>query len=104
MLYSFTLGAAMTFKVQKRMCETCIYRKGLGWNIEHLEEQVRDRYVGFKGFRECHHAKTRSGVCCAGFWTRHKDEFQAGQIAQRLGLVEYVNVDVMKTKRPRRKA
>jgi hypothetical protein len=73
------------------MCETCIYRKELNWHIEELEDQVRDKYVGFKSYRACHHAD--GGVCCRGFWERHRDEFAAGQIAQRLGLVEFVDVD-----------
>ena len=75
------------FRVRKKQCKTCIYRKGLGWNIKHLESQVRDRYMGFKGHRICH---TTKGVCCAGFWARHKDEFPMGQIAQRLNAVIFV--------------
>lgn len=84
------------FLVQRRMCATCIYRPGLGWDIQHLEDQVRERLGGrkidfFRGARLCHHAKTSEKVCCAGFWTRHKDRFQLGQIAQRLGLVRFVD-------------
>jgi hypothetical protein len=30
---------------------------------------------------------------CAGFWAKHQDEFAAGQIAQRFGLVEEVDDD-----------
>ena len=45
--------------------------------------------------RECHHAKRGSGVCCRGFWDRHADDFQAGQIAQRLNLIEYVKEDIL---------
>jgi hypothetical protein len=48
--------------------------------------------MGFKGWRVCHHSKD---VCCRGFWNRHKDEFQAGQLAQRLGWVEFVSVDTL---------
>lgn len=36
-------------------------------------------------------------MCCRGFWEAHKDAFPAGQIAQRLGLVEFVDVDTLKT-------
>jgi hypothetical protein len=77
------------------MCATCIYRPGLGWRIEDLEAQIADpRMKGFfVKYRECHHAKRKSGVCCAGFWARHKDHFQTGQLAQRLDLVEFVEVD-----------
>lgn len=85
------------FQVQARVCATCIYKSGLGWRIAELEDQVRDKRArfGFKSYRECHHAKRGSGVCCRGFWNAHKDEFAAGQIAQRLQLVEFVDVDVM---------
>jgi hypothetical protein len=80
----------MTFKVMTTLCDTCIYKKGLGWDIKRLEAEVKDKYIGFKGWRECHHAERGSGVCCRGFWNAHKDEFQAGQIAQRMKLVEFV--------------
>ena len=53
-------------------------------------EAGRSLYVGFKGHRICHHTKD---VCCRGFWNAHKDEFPMGQVAQRLGFVEFVSVD-----------
>ena len=83
----------MGFKVQRRMCDTCIYRPGSPLDIEKLENDVRDPYMGFKGHRVCHHS---DDVCCAGFWARHKDSFTAGQIAQRLNVVEFVDVDTLK--------
>ncbi len=81
---------AVGFKVQRRMCETCIYRPGVRVDLAKLEDEVRDRFIGFKSHRVCHSAPDSSGVCCRGFWNRHKDEFQAGQIAQRLGRVVLV--------------
>lgn len=86
----------MTFKVQKKRCRTCIYNPNSPLDLEKLEDDVRDEYIGFKGHRVCHHAPDDSGVCCKGFWDAHKDEFQAGQIAQRLNMVEFVNVDTHK--------
>ena len=80
----------MTFPVMSRMCKTCIYRKGFGWNLAHLEGQVRDPHIGFNGFRVCHSQKRNGKACCRGFWNRHKWAFAAGQIAQRLGLVSFV--------------
>lgn len=79
------------FKVQKKMCSTCIYRPDSTLDLKVLEAQVADKYGGFKGHRICHHS---DGACCQGFWNRHKDEFAAGQIAQRLGLVVFVEEDV----------
>lgn len=78
------------FKVQKKACSTCIYRKDSLLDIKVLEAQVADKYGGFKGHRICHHSKD---VCCRGFWNKNKDRFQAGQVAQRLGMVQFVSVD-----------
>jgi hypothetical protein len=86
------LGSDAGFKVQRRMCTTCIYRPGSSLDIVKLENDVRDKCVGFKGYRICHHSKD---VCCRGFWNRHKDAFALGQIAQRLGMVRFVDVDTL---------
>ena len=81
------------FRVQKKPCSTCIYRKDSPLNIKALEAKVKDGYGGFKGHRVCHHSKD---ACCAGFWKRHKDKFPMGQIAQRLNLVQLVQDDDLK--------
>jgi hypothetical protein len=79
------------FQVMSRLCETCIYRKSWqGTPVEELEDQVRDRWIGFSGYRVCHSQKRGRKACCRGFWNKHKWEFAAGQIAQRLKLVEFV--------------
>ena len=85
----------MTFKVQARLCATCIYRPGFGWRLKHLEDQCRDRRTPwfFKSYRQCHHGKRGHKTCCRGFWNRHKHQFLMGQLAQRLGWVEFVNED-----------
>jgi len=83
----------MTFKVQKKMCSTCIYRPDSNLDLEKLEDDVRDPHMGFKGHRTCHHS---DDVCCRGFWQLHKDEFPMGQIAQRLNMVEFVDIDTIK--------
>jgi hypothetical protein len=85
------------FKVQAKICSTCIYKAGFGWRLADLLEQIADKRAGFGfvGYRSCHHTPDESGVCCRGFWNAHKDDFQSGQIAQRLGLVEFVDVDDM---------
>jgi hypothetical protein len=77
-------------EVQRRQCATCIYRPESTLDLKHLEDQVRDAYIGFKGHRVCHHSDT---ACCRGFWDRHKDAFTLGQLAQRLGLVKFVSHD-----------
>jgi hypothetical protein len=76
------------FKVRATLCATCIYKGGLGWDLTGLEAEVRDKFVGFAGWRICHHTKD---VCCRGFWNAHKDKFQLGQIAQRLNMVVFVD-------------
>jgi hypothetical protein len=96
------LKARAVFKVQKRMCATCIYRPSSPLDIEQLEKDVADpRMAGyFTGHRICHHS---TDVCCRGFWERHKDSFTAGQLAQRLGFVEFVHVDRLKPTRRKRR-
>lgn len=88
------------FKVQKKMCATCIYRPDSTLDLKALEDAVRDKYMGFKGHRICHHSKD---VCCRGFWEAHKDEFTAGQIAQRLNCVVFVDVDTINEPLSRRR-
>jgi hypothetical protein len=91
------------FKVQKKMCATCIYRPDSPLDLQKLENDVRDKHGGFKGFRACHHAADSAKICCRGFWNAHKDEFAAGQIAQRLDCVQFVNVDTLNRKGGKRK-
>lgn len=80
-------------EVMSHQCATCIYRNDSPLNLEKLENEARDRYMGFKGHRICHSQKSTGVACCRGFWDRHKDEFPSGQIAQRLGLVIFVDPD-----------
>ena len=74
------------------MCSTCIYRPDSHLDLRKLENDVRDPHIGFRGYRICHHS---DDVCCRGFWEAHGDEFPLGQVAQRLGLVEFVNVNTL---------
>jgi hypothetical protein len=87
----------VTFLVMASLCKTCIYRKTwAGTPVEALEDQVRETHrgaTGFKGFRICHSQKRGGKACCRGFWNRRRDQFAAGQIAQRLGLVAYAEPD-----------
>ena len=81
------------FKVQDRMCRTCIYGPNTHFDIERLENDCREKVHGkfidfFAKYRVCHHSKD---ACCHGFWRRHKDHFQLGQLAQRLGMVRFVD-------------
>jgi len=79
------------FRVQRKQCKTCIYRPDSTLDISRLEDEVRDDHGGFKGHRTCHHSLD---ACCRGFWDRHKDRFQAGQLAQRLNAVVLVDIEI----------
>ena len=76
------------FKVNKKMCDTCIYsnKSASNFNIKELEDEVKDNRGFLTGFRICHCKK----VCCKSFWERNKHDFQIGQIATRLNIVEFV--------------
>lgn len=78
------------FKVMNKQCSTCIYRPDSPLDLQKLEADIADKYGGFNSHRICHHSKD---ACCRGFWNRHKDKFAVGQVAQRLGLVEFLEVD-----------
>lgn len=78
----------MGFRVQRKLCATCIYRKDSPLDLKALEAEVADKYGGFHSYRVCHHSDDSDQVCCRGFWNKHKDKFAAGQIAQRLNAVE----------------
>lgn len=83
----------MGFKVQKKLCETCIYRKDNPLDLGKLEDEIADGHGGFVTHRECHHSDDENPACCRGFWNKHKDNFPMGQVAQRLNMVEEVDVD-----------
>lgn len=92
------------FRVQKTQCETCIYKTFSAEHLKELENAVRDPHLGFKAHRICHRS---DDVCCRGFWDKAKDLFPLGQIAQRFGMVEFVEVDTQrdaqkKTRKSRR--
>lgn len=80
------------FLVQARMCATCIYRPGAPNDLKKLEADCADPNARgfFVNYRICHHSRD---ACCHVFWTRHKDKFALGQIAQRLGFVVFVQDD-----------
>lgn len=83
--------------VRTKQCATCIYFPQSHFNVVKLEHDIADeRAKGhFKGYRVCHDTPgfPQTGpksVCCRGFWDRHKDKFDMGQLAQRLGWVRFV--------------
>jgi hypothetical protein len=86
--------------VQAQQCDTCIYKPDCALDVQALERQIADKFMPgyFRGSRTCHHSCT---AVCRGFWNRHKDHFTAGQIAQRLGLVEFVHDDKFRNRRAR---
>ena len=76
------------FQIRKTMCQTCIYRLDTPLDLAKLEAEISDGRGGFTGYRICHH---HEDTCCRGFWDKHKDEFQIGQVAQRLDVVEFAD-------------
>lgn len=78
-------------KVQTFKCESL--------DIKQLEGQIADPKMEgfFIGYRACHHSN--GDICCRGFWNRHKNDFSLGQLAQRLNLVKFVKIDILKVKK-----
>ena len=83
-------------QVRRTACSTCIYRTDSPADLATLEEACIDPMMPgfFERYRQCHHHdhRTKAGQrVCRGFWARHANRFQAGQVAQRLGVVEYTD-------------
>lgn len=76
------------FRVQDKMCPTCIYRPDSPLDLQRLERESLSK----DAYRICHHS---DDVCCRGFWNNHSCDFNLGRIAQRLGAVEFVAVDTL---------
>jgi hypothetical protein len=68
------------FRVQRKICGTCIFRPERPLDLAKLEDEVCDPYGCIEDHRICHHSED---VCCRGFWPRHKDESAADRIVQR---------------------
>ena len=83
---------AVGLRVQTKQCSTCIYKVASKQWLAELEAQIADPHMDgfFAGYRVCHHS---NHACCRGFWNRHRDDFALGQIAQRFGMVVFVNDD-----------
>jgi hypothetical protein len=81
-------------RVQQHRCATCIYRPDSPLDLAALEAAIADPHLAgfFQTSRICHHS---TDAVCAGFWQRHKDDFTLGQLAQRLGLVCFVQEDIL---------
>lgn len=89
-------ATAPKLRVQMKCCKTCIFRESSTLDLPKLLDDVREEGRGgemgyFKGHRVCHYS---ADAVCAGFWALFKDKFQLGQLAQRLGLVQYVQDNV----------
>ena len=80
------------FEVQQRQCSTCIFRKDSPLDLDKLMAEITDDRGHLTGHRICHHSDT---ACCRGFWDRHAGDFAVGQVAQRLGMVEFVEHDTL---------
>lgn len=76
------------FRVQRRMCATCIYKPESPLDLRRLEREAARKDT----FRVCHHS---ADACCRGFWDRHASDFNLGRIAQRLGVVTFVDDDTL---------
>lgn len=82
----------MSFIVMEKPCSTCIYKPDMGFNIQELEKPIFDRQSGiYTNFRQCHHHKK---ACCRGFWSKNKDRFLLGILAERLQKVEFTGKEL----------
>jgi len=82
----------MTFRVQKRPCSTCIYRKDSPLDIRKLEADAADKHGGFKG----HGSATiprMSAAAASGIVTSTTSPLASSRSG--LNAVEFVTVDTL---------
>jgi len=79
------------------MCESCIYRMCSKEELARLEAQVASPVCEgfFDSYRACHSGPHDGGVCCFGFWKRHKNHFTLGVLAQLWDIVVYVHINTL---------
>lgn len=87
-------GTIVTFKIQTKQCDQCLFSRRRIVTAARFKNIIRDcTQLGNEKHFVCHKASLKGdSVCCRGFWDKYKNNFQLGQVAQRLNLVEEVEV------------
>lgn len=77
--------------VCRRMCSTCIFRPG---NLMHLRpgrvDEMVSEAVAAESTIVCHSTLDGDNAACRGFYDRHRTSTL--QIAERMGVIEFVDV------------
>lgn len=79
-------------RVQKTKCNQCLFTKNRVVS-EEVAAKIIKTALKKDTYFNCHKTQVKglkSNVCCKGFWDAHKNNFNLGRVAQRLGIVEKV--------------
>lgn len=100
-----TVVYRLRLRVQDQPCATCIYGPASGADLARLDAAIADpdRTGRYTRYQPCVLAPRREPVCCRGFWDRHKDDFDGGELAQHLGIVRFVEALRVQPRIPQRK-
>lgn len=81
------------FKVMKKCCGECLFSKNKIVSESRKKSLLSDIKRN-QGFFECHKATAENKViCCRGFYEQKGHESQMIRISQRLGAVEFIELD-----------
>jgi hypothetical protein len=80
----------LMLKVQKKRCNECLFGDNFVVSCEERRDEVIRDALAKDSYFVCHKSsisnkKKDEDVCCRGYWDAHKDDFNLGRIAQRLG-------------------
>jgi hypothetical protein len=84
------------FLVQKHKCDQCLFTDNKIVSDIRKSEIILD-CRGRDTYFVCHKDSVITGrktqkLCCRGYWDLYKNEFNMGRIAQRLDMVEEIEV------------
>lgn len=84
----------MSFKVQRKKCDQCLFTDARIVSESRMKDVVQD-CLDKDTFFVCHKTQVhalKESVCCRGYWDEYKNQFNLGRIAQRLGVVDEIEL------------
>jgi hypothetical protein len=79
-------------KIQRKQCNQCLF-SGRRIVSPARKREVVEECLKYETFFTCHKGSIAGvNACCKGYWDRYHESFQLGQLAARLGWIEWVDI------------
>ena len=85
----------MTFKVQKKMCDECLFSENKVVGNSRRDQIIKDA-VREQSHFICHKSQLKDGkgdVCCRAYYDQLGHHSQMIRICERIGAIEFVEVE-----------